>query len=203
MNREEDREAESGVVVRRAGGPMPCVSSAPAGAEGGPPAGDASRRVRADLPGVEVVPTRARCAPRNVRLTRAEVELLEGGEALVIEDTGTRLRFRAWQELPPRPTHSRPRSPATVASSRNRVARAREQRAHAAVKREGGGDGDDDGGDPPRNRAATLPGRIEPCPADVEAIALRRFVEGMARLATRLLLDGALDVDPMVDDPSL
>jgi hypothetical protein len=38
-----------------------------------------------------------------------------------------------------------------------------------------------------------LRGRIEPCDPVAEETALRRFVEGMAALATQLLLDGALD----------
>ncbi len=41
-------------------------------------------------------------------------------------------------------------------------------------------------------RARLLRGHIEPCDPTTEDAALRRFVEGMAALATRLSLEGAL-----------
>jgi hypothetical protein len=52
--------------------------------------------------------------------------------------------------------------------------------------------------------ARTLPGEITPCPRDTEDAALRRFIEGMAWIATRLLLDDLLgdtqqDPNPATD----
>ena len=51
-----------------------------------------------------------------------------------------------------------------------------------------------------RRRPPTLPGRIEPTDSAVEEAALQKFVEGMAALATQLLLDGVLD--PVVAQPT-
>jgi hypothetical protein len=109
---------------------------------------------------------------------------------LVLTQTPGCLQFLCWEdEEVPEPPSAQSRTTGRTAGPRHR-----EGRSRRTARAGSGSDDEDEGPRPSRARtSAILPGRIEPADPDVDDSALRRFAEGMAALATELLLDGTLE----------